>query len=275
MNDVKVSSIIFSNDRPLVLIAGPCVIESRDMTWRIAESLVKITTDLGMPLVFKASYDKANRTSVDSFRGPGLEKGLTILAEIKKQFNIPILTDVHSPKEAELASAVADIIQIPAFLMRQTDLVVSAARTQNVINVKKAQFVSSEEMTYVIQKMESVNNKNILLTERGTFFGYHNLVVDYRNLDIMKKTGYPVIFDATHSVQRPGAGDGKTIGNREFIPLLAKAAVSAGISGVFMEVHPDPDKGLSDAANMFPLNRLKSLLKLLMEIDRIVKNEEE
>ena len=275
MKDVKVSSIIFSNDRPLALIAGPCVIESRDMTFRIAESLVKITTDLGIPFVFKASYDKANRTSVDSFRGPGLEKGLSILAEIKKQFNIPILTDVHSPKDAELASSVADIIQIPAFLMRQTDLVVSAAKTQNVINVKKAQFVSSEEMTYVIQKMESVNNKNILLAERGTFFGYHNLVVDYRNLDIMKKTGYPVIFDATHSVQRPGAGDGKTIGNREFIPLLAKAAVSAGISGVFMEVHPEPDKGLSDAANMFPLNRLKSLLKLLMEIDRIVKNEEE
>ncbi len=271
--ELNVNGIKISNTAPFVLIAGPCVIESEKLVHHVAAELKKITQLLGVPFIFKASYDKANRTSVDAFRGPGIKEGLRILADIKNDFNVPILTDVHLPQDVEQAAKVADILQVPAFLIRQTDLIMEFAKSGRVVNVKKAQFVSPEEMQFVIEKIEYFNNKNILLTERGTFFGYNNLVVDMRSFDIMKGFGYPVIFDATHSVQNPGAGGGKTSGKREFIPTLSRSATAAGIAGLFMEVHPDPDKGLSDAANMFPLGELESFLKTIIRIDGAVKNE--
>jgi len=272
---IKLDQNEISNNRPLMLIAGPCVIESEALVRSVAQELKRITGTLGIPLVFKASFDKANRTSVHSFRGPGLDEGLRILAAVKRDFSLPILTDVHVPDQVGKVSEVADIIQVPAFLVRQTDLLVECAQSKRIVNLKKAQFLSPEEMRFAIEKIEFFGNKNILLTERGTFFGYHNLVVDLRSLEIMKAMGYPVVFDATHSVQSPGAGGGKTSGQREFIPVLTRGAVASGIAGLFMEVHPEPEKGLSDAANMFPLNELENFLKKIMRIDGVVKQDEE
>lgn len=274
MNDVSVGNTIFNNKQRLVLIAGPCVIESEDLVMEIASELKNIGDRLGISIVFKASFDKANRTSVNSFRGPGIKEGMRILGEVKKKYSFPLLTDIHLPEQVEVAAQTVDILQVPAFLIRQTDLLVACAKSGKAVNLKKAQFLSPAEMRFAVEKMEFFGNRNILLTERGTFFGYNNLVVDLRSLEIMGSMGYPVVFDATHSVQNPGAGDGKTSGKREFIPVLARGAVAAGVAGLFMEVHPDPDKGLSDAANMFPLARLEGLLETLLKIDGVVKNNE-
>jgi 2-dehydro-3-deoxyphosphooctonate aldolase (KDO 8-P synthase) len=274
MRDVRLGNVVFNNRNRLVLIAGPCVIENEDLVMKIASQLRAIGERLGIGIVFKASFDKANRTSVNSFRGPGLAEGLRILAEVKKRFSLPLLTDVHLPEQADAVAQTVDILQVPAFLVRQTDLLEACAKTGKAVNLKKAQFLSPAEMRFAVEKVEFFGNRNILLTERGTFFGYNNLVVDLRSLEILGSLGYPVVFDATHSVQNPGAGDGKTSGKREFIPVLARGAVAAGVAGIFMEVHPDPDRGLSDAANMFPLDKLEGLLKILLKIDGVVKNNE-
>jgi 2-dehydro-3-deoxyphosphooctonate aldolase (KDO 8-P synthase) len=273
MHTVKVKDIPFNNNNPLVLIAGPCVIESKELVLRVAKYIKDITEELGVGFIFKTSYDKANRSSIRSYRGPGLEKGLEIIKEVKDKLNVPVLLDIHSKEEASVVAEVADVLQIPAFLCRQTDIVVSAAKTGKPINVKKGQFLSPYEVKNIIEKIKSVKNNKILLTERGTCFGYNNLVVDMRSLVIMKGTGYPVIFDATHSLQLPGGGTNNTYsgGQPEFIPYLSAAAVAIGIAGLFIETHPKPQKALSDGANMLPLGKLKSLLKNLVKIDKVVK----
>jgi len=251
---------------PLALIAGPCVIESIDMATETADFLKKLSVDLDIPVIFKASYDKANRTSIRSFRGPGLTNGLDILAGIKREFNLPVLSDVHTADQVEPAARVLDIIQIPAFLCRQTDLLVAAARTGKTVNVKKGQFLAPWDMANVIQKLTEAGSRQILLTERGTMFGYNNLVVDFRSLKIMQDLGCPVVFDATHSIQLPGGAGTSSGGQREFAPVLAKAAVAAGADMVFMEVHPDPDKARCDGPNSLPL---ESLYDLVSELKRI------
>jgi 2-dehydro-3-deoxyphosphooctonate aldolase (KDO 8-P synthase) len=253
------------------LIAGPCVIESEDLVFETAKKLKEITDKLNLDFVFKTSYDKANRTSIKSFRGPGLEKGLAIIKEIKKALNIKVLTDVHDVHDVEKVAEVVDVIQIPAFLSRQTDLILEVSRTGKIVNVKKAQFMAPWDIKFVIEKIESVGNRNIWITERGYIFGYNNLVVDFRSIVIMKKFGYPVIYDATHSLQKPSAGNGFSGGEREFIPYLARAAVAVGIDGLFMEVHPNPEKALSDAQTQYPLSQLENLLKQLIEIDKLVR----
>ena len=255
---------------PLFLIAGPCVIESEKLTFRIAKELKKICSRLGIGLIFKASFDKANRSSVDSFRGPGLKEGLKILKGVKDEFGIPVLSDIHEDWQAKPAGQVLDVIQIPAFLSRQTDLILAAARTGKALNIKKGQFMSPEEMAFAIEKAEAGGAKKIMLCERGTFFGYHNLVVDFRSLQIMSGLGCPVIFDATHSVQKPAGAGKKSGGDREFIPLLARAAVAAGADGLFIEVHPDPEKALSDAANSWKLEQLEALLRSLTSIKKAI-----
>jgi 2-dehydro-3-deoxyphosphooctonate aldolase (KDO 8-P synthase) len=253
------------------LIAGPCVIESEDLVFETAKKLKEITDKLNLDFVFKTSYDKANRTSIKSFRGPGLEKGLAIIKEIKKALNIKVLTDVHDVHDVEKVAEVVDVIQIPAFLSRQTDLILEVSRTGKIVNVKKAQFMAPWDIKFVIEKIESVGNRNIWITERGYIFGYNNLVVDFRSIVIMKKFGYPVIYDATHSLQKPSAGNGFSGGEREFIPYLARAAVAVGIDGLFMEVHPNPENALSDAQTQYPLSQLENLLKQLIEIDKLVR----
>jgi len=268
---VRINHIEIGGNSPLVLIAGPCVIESEDQIRKTAEGLKEITSEIKVPFIFKSSYDKANRTSISSYRGPGLEKGLEILERAKKEFNIPLLVDVHQIEEVTLVSKVADILQVPAFLCRQTNLILSIARTGKPVNVKKGQFLAPWDMKNVIEKIESTGNKNILLTERGSCFGYNNLVVDMKSLPIMRSFGYPVVFDATHSVQRPGEKGTATGGEREYVPFLAQAAVATGIDGIFLEVHPEPEKALSDGPNMLKLDRLKGLLEKLTKIDRIVK----
>jgi len=255
----------------LLLIAGPCVIETNELTLEVAEKLKNITEKLNVDLVFKASFDKANRTSVDSFRGPGLEKGLSILSDVKSKFNLKLITDIHESFQAEPAAEVVDIIQIPAFLCRQTDLLIAAARTGRTVNVKKAQFLSPNDMKYVVKKIEDCGNKNILLTERGTSFGYNNLVVDMTSIIEMKKFGYPIVFDATHSVQKPGEKGDSTGGNREYAPYLAKAAIAMGADALFMEVHPDPDNAKSDVANMIKLDSIENMLKDILKIYNVVK----
>jgi len=269
---VNVNKIQIGGNAPIVLIAGPCVVESEKITLQTAEEIKRITGDLNIPFIFKSSYKKANRTSVKSFVGMHIDKALRILERVKKEFNVPILTDIHSEHEIEQVEAVADVIQIPAFLCRQTELLITAAKSGKVINIKKGQFLAPDDMKYVIEKIEFAKNKKILLTERGSSFGYHNLVVDMRGLVIMRDFGYPVIMDATHSVQLPSTGI-VTGGEPRFISTLAKAAVAAGIDGLFLEVHPDPSKALSDAACQLPLNQLKSLLLTIKQIDEIVKNE--
>jgi 2-dehydro-3-deoxyphosphooctonate aldolase (KDO 8-P synthase) len=243
------------------VIAGPCVIESEEMIMQTAEELKKICDDLGLVYIFKASFDKANRTSVDSFRGPGLEKGLAILEKVKKKFSVPVLTDIHEASQAKPASAVADILQIPAFLCRQTDLLVAAGNTRKIVNIKKAQFLSGNDMDHPVKKVLSTGNSEILLTERGNMFGYNNLVVDFRNLVDMKNLGFPVVMDVTHSLQKPGGLGNKSGGNREYAPMISKAAVAVGVDGLFFEVHPDPSKAMSDAENQIPLSQFKKILQ--------------
>ena len=246
------------------LIAGPCVIESQELLNTVAAELKRLEQQFGIPIIFKSSFDKANRTSIKSYRGPGLEEGLNMLKRVKEKFNLPITTDIHEPNQAEPAAEVADILQIPAFLCRQTDLLVAAAQTGRIVNIKKAQFLSGTDMQYPAQKVKESGNEQILLTERGNMFGYNNLVVDFRNIPDMKTLGYPVVMDCTHSVQRPGAGEGKTGGNREFAPYMAYAAREWGANGYFMEVHPDPDKAKSDGPNQLRLADLESILQKLL-----------
>ncbi len=249
-----------------IVIAGPCVIESEETTLRIANELRRINDDLVIDFYFKASFDKANRTSIDSFRGPGLEQGLQILQKVKNTYRMKIVTDIHEPYQAEAVAEVADIIQIPAFLCRQTDLLVAAAKTGKCVSVKKAQFLAPWDMKNVVHKLEMSGNKNIMLCERGTSFGYNTLVVDMTSIYEMKKNGYPVIFDGTHSVQKPGGNGTSTAGNREYVPYLVKSAVAAGADGVFLETHFDPDNALSDGANMIPLQDVKSLVEKCLKI---------
>jgi 2-dehydro-3-deoxyphosphooctonate aldolase (KDO 8-P synthase) len=262
---------------PLLVIAGPCVIEDESTTVAIARELKGIQERLDIPLVFKASFDKANRTSIRSYRGPGITAGLDLLDFIRARFELPVLADVHRVSEIEKAAQVLDVIQIPAFLCRQTDLLTASGRTGLPINLKKGQFLSPWDMEFVVDKIAETGNEQILLTERGTSFGYNNLVVDMRSLPVLSGFGYPVIFDATHSVQLPGGGKGMSGGERKFVPFLARAAVAAGVQGVFLEVHPDPEKALCDGANSWPLDRLESLLKDLIvfhELNRKLKNDD-
>lgn len=268
---VKLGNIIFGGGKPLVLIAGPCVIEDKKTVMTIAEKLIDITTRLKVPFIFKASFDKANRTSLKSFRGPGLKKGLHILASVKKEFDVPILTDVHSPEQAKAIAQVADVLQIPAFLARQTDLLVAAAKTKRIVNIKKSQFMAPWDMKQAAKKVADSGNPNILLTDRGTSFGYNTLVSDFRGLSIMRALGYPVIFDATHSVQQPGGRGTTSGGQSEFVPLLSRAAVAVGCDGVFMEVHTNPKIAKSDGPNMINVKDVESILVDLIAIDTIVK----
>jgi 2-dehydro-3-deoxyphosphooctonate aldolase (KDO 8-P synthase) len=256
---------------PLFLIAGPCVIESEGHARTMAERVARIAAEAGVPYVFKASYDKANRSSVNSFRGPGLKEGLRILAKIKSDLKLPILTDIHEAAHAAPAAEVVDILQIPAFLARQTDLLVAAGKTGRVVNIKKPQFVSPWDMKNVVEKVESTGNRQIILTERGASFGYQNLVVDFRSFPILKKYGYPVVFDVTHSVQLPGGQGHASGGQPEFIEPLARAGVAAGLDGIFLETHDDPGKALSDGANALPLDQLAGLLSRLKEISTLVR----
>lgn len=263
---IQIGQLTIDSESPLFLVAGPCVIETEEMTLEIAHFLSRIGKDLDIPVIFKTSYDKANRTSLSSFRGPGLEKGLQIIKKVKDATGLPVLSDVHSVGEIAKAAEVLDIIQIPAFLCRQSDLLLTAAQTGLPVNIKKGQFLSPWEIGPAIQKVTSTGNHAVLLTERGTSFGYNNLVVDMRSIAIMKATGFPVVFDATHSVQLPGGKATSSGGQREFVPHLSRAAVAAGADGVFMEVHPDPDSALCDGPNSLPMHELSSLLLTLKKI---------
>ena len=269
---VKIStSISVGGGAPLLFILGPCVIENEQHTLQIAEALKEICFHLDVPLVFKASFDKANRTSIKTYRGPGLDKGLKILAKVKEKFQLPITTDVHQADQVEEVSQLADIIQIPAFLCRQTDLIVSAASTGKAINIKKGQFLAPWDVSNIAQKALSTGNDKILITERGTCFGYNNLVVDMRSLAIMRELGRPVIFDASHSLQLPSMRQTSSGGQPQYIPMIARAASAAGIDGLFIEVHPDPEKALCDGLNSLKISQLKDLLKTAKEIDGIVR----
>ena len=267
-HEVEIGEFRVGGRQAHFLIAGPCVIESEKLALETGRCIAEIARSLGIPYVFKSSYDKANRSAGASFRGPGLKEGLAVLRKVKEQVGVPVLTDVHSVDEARQAADVVDVLQIPAFLCRQTDLLIAAAETGRVVNVKKGQFLSPWEMENVVKKLEQAGNSRILLTERGSTFGYNNLVVDMRSLPIMRRTGYPVVFDATHSVQLPGGAGTKSAGQREFVTPLACAAAAAGCDGFFMEVHPDPDRALSDGPNMVPLDRLRECLERLMRICR-------
>ena len=270
---VKIGNLTVGKNGPLFLISGPCVIENKETTLTVARFLQGLAQRLNIPVIFKSSYDKANRTSIGSFRGPGLNEGLEILKEVKNTTGLPILSDVHQVSEIEKAVEVLDVIQIPAFLSRQTDLILEAARTRLPLNIKKGQFLSPWDMEQAILKATSTGNTNILLTERGTFFGYHNLVVDMRSIMVMKDFGYPVVFDATHSVQLPGGRGTYSGGQREFIAPLAKAAVAAGADGVYLEIHPDPDSALCDGPNSLPFEHVESLVALLKEVHQTVKSK--
>ena len=270
---IAAGPLSIGGQNPLALIAGPCVIESEKIAMEIAEKLKRITTDLHVPFIFKASYDKANRTSIKSFRGPGLNDGLKILQKIKTELDLPVLSDVHKEEEIDQAAEVLDILQIPAFLCRQTDLLVKVAQTGKPINVKKGQFLAPWDMKNVVVKLEESGNSNILLTERGATFGYNNLVVDMRSLVLMREHGYPVIFDATHSLQQPG-GQGTTSGGQsEMVPDLARGAVAVGCDALFMEIHTDPSKALSDGPNMLQIDLLPELLEQLVTLDQVVKGK--
>ncbi|CAG0999141.1 2-dehydro-3-deoxyphosphooctonate aldolase (KDO 8-P synthase) [Burkholderiales bacterium] len=259
-------------DRPLFLIAGPCVVESEQLQVDVAGRLKEMTAALAIPFVFKSSYDKANRSSHASFRGPGSDEGLRVLAEVRRQVGVPVLTDVHGEDEIAAAAAVVDVLQTPAFLCRQTDFIQAVARAGLPVNIKKGQFLAPEDMTQVVAKAKAASGAdNVMVCERGASFGYHNLVSDMRSLAIMRATGCPVVFDATHSVQLPGGQGTSSGGQREFVPVLARAAVAAGVAGLFMETHPDPAKALSDGPNAWPLPRMRALLETLVELDRTVK----
>ncbi len=270
-NKVKCSNFVIANDKPFTLIAGPCQLESEEHALKISAELKKITSDLGINLIYKTSFDKANRTSLKGQRGLGLDKSLPIFDKIRKEIKIPVLTDIHTIEQCSLVANHVDVLQIPAFLCRQTDLLVAAAKTGKIINVKKGQFLAPWDMKNVIKKIESSGNKNILITERGASFGYNTLVSDLRALPIMSKFGFPIVFDATHSVQQPGGMGEKSGGQREFVPYLARAAIAVGVGAIFIETHEDPDNAPSDGPNMVPLNQLKNLLKKLTEIDKLVK----
>ncbi|CAO5674783.1 MAG: 2-dehydro-3-deoxyphosphooctonate aldolase [Holosporales bacterium] len=261
----------FSNTLPFVLIAGPCVMESREHALKMVEALVVLTSQKKVPFVYKTSFDKANRTSITGDRGIGLDNALKVFEEIKKTFNIPVITDVHSPEQCSIVGSVVDVLQIPAFLCRQTDLLEAAAKTKCVVNIKKGQFLAPWDMENVVKKMESFGHSNILLCERGASFGYNTLVSDMRSLPIMAKTGYPVIFDATHSVQQPGGLGGKSGGQREFAPVLARAAISVGVAGIFVETHDHPDQAPSDGPNMIPLKNMDYFIDTLIDFDIIAK----
>ncbi len=258
--------ISVGDNQPLLLIGGPCALESRELALMVAGRMKEITARLGLSYVFKASFDKANRTSITSYRGPGLKAGLQTLAEIREELQVPVISDIHDYTQADAAAEVLDIIQIPAFLCRQTDLLVAAARTGKTVNVKKGQFVSPWDMVNVVNKLKEAGASSLMLVERGASFGYNNLVVDMRSLPVMRGLGYPVIFDATHSVQLPGGAGGASAGQREFIAPLARAAVAAGVDGVFMEIHPEPDKALCDGPNSIPLDAVEPLLEKLVAI---------
>lgn len=268
---IKLGNFEIGGDK-LTILAGPCAIESQDILNKTAEKLKSVTEKLGINYVFKSSFDKANRSSIDSFRGPGLEKGLEMLAKVKKEFELPIVTDIHSPEQADVVAEVADIIQIPAFLCRQTDLLVAAAKTGKIVNIKKGQFLAPEQMKPLVKKVEDSGNTNILLTDRGTSFGYNNLVVDFRGIQIMQDFGYPVVFDATHSVQLPGANGTSSGGDRRFVPLLAKSAMAAGANVLFFEVHPEPDCAKCDGPNMIPLDKAEELFKKCKDIFELVRS---
>ncbi len=270
---VEAGGVVFGGPG-LAIIAGPCVIETADSSLRHAERLARISREVGVGLVFKSSFDKANRTSHSSFRGPGLEAGIRVLERVKRETGLPVLTDIHEPQQASIAAEVADILQIPALLSRQTDLVSAAAATGRVVNLKKGQFLAPWEMKAVVAKAEASGNRRILLTERGFAFGYNNLVSDMRSLVIMRSFGYPVVFDATHSVQLPGAGGERSGGQREFVAPLARAAAAVGVDAIFMEVHEDPDHALSDGPNSYPLDRLPGLLRDLRRIDQLSRAAE-
>lgn len=263
---VDIGTFKVGQGQPPFLIAGPCVIENEQVVMETAGRIAEITKALGIPYIFKSSFDKANRTSITSFRGPGLEKGLAVLKKVKDQLRLPVLTDVHTEEQAMEAGKVVDVLQIPAFLCRQTDLLIAAAKTGAVVNVKKGQFLSPKEMGNAVKKIEECGSRRIVLTERGSSFGYNNLVVDMRSFPIMRAFGYPVVFDATHSVQLPGGGGTTSSGQREFVEPLACAAAGAGVDGFFMEVHPNPDEALSDGPNMVPLHQLKSLLERVLRV---------
>jgi len=258
-------------DQPFFLIAGPCVIESMQLQLDVAGQLKEITSALGIPFIFKSSFDKANRTSATSFRGPGMEEGLKVLAEVKRQIGVPVLTDVHEYTPMNEVASVVDVLQTPAFLCRQTDFIQNVARAGKPVNIKKGQFLSPWEMKHVTAKAKATGNEAIMACERGASFGYNNLVSDMRSLSVMRDTGCPVVFDATHSVQLPGGMDGKSGGQREFVPVLARAAIAVGVSGVFMETHPRPEEALSDGPNAVPLPKMRGLLETLVELDRITK----
>lgn len=271
--EIRIKNIPVGDNNPLVLIAGPCVIEGLDITLNIASALKEITASLAIPYIFKSSYDKANRSSLSSYRGPGLERGLEILQEVKKKLGIPILSDVHRFEEIESAAEVLDVLQIPAFLSRQTDFIIKVAEAGRAVNIKKGQFMSPYEAKNIIDKVISTGNHNVLVTERGFSFGYNNLVADMRSLVIMRDIGYPVVFDATHSVQLPGGLGNASDGQRQFVSYLSRAATAVGIDALFMEVHSQPDNALCDASNMLKLDSLPFLLKQIKSIDKMVKSD--
>ena len=268
---VKCSSFEIANNKPFTLIAGPCQLENEEHALKISSELKKITDDLGINLIYKTSFDKANRTSLKGKRGMGLEKSLPIFDKIRNEVGLPVLTDVHTAEQCSIVANHVDVLRIPAFLCRQTDLLIAAAKTGKIINVKKGQFLAPWDMANVIKKIEDSGNNNILITERGASFGYNTLVSDMRALPIMSRFGFPIVFDATHSVQQPGGMGEKSGGQREFVPYLARAAIAVGVGAIFMETHEDPDNAPSDGPNMVPLNEVKALLKKLTEIDKLVK----
>jgi 2-dehydro-3-deoxyphosphooctonate aldolase (KDO 8-P synthase) len=268
---MKIADFQVGLDKPFFLIAGPCVIESRELAFETAGRLKEITGRLGIPFVYKSSFDKANRSSLGSYRGPGAEEGLAILGDVRRDVGVPVLTDVHEDTAMDEVAAVVDVLQTPAFLCRQTNFILKVARTQKPVNIKKGQFLSPWEMGNVVDKARSTGNDKIMVCERGFSFGYNNLVSDTRSLAVMRATGAPVVFDATHSVQLPGGQGSASGGQREFVPVLARAAVAVGVSGLFMETHPDPAKALSDGPNAWPLDKIESLLSTLMELDSTVK----
>jgi 2-dehydro-3-deoxyphosphooctonate aldolase (KDO 8-P synthase) len=270
MHEVRVGDFLIGKGRPFVLIAGPCVIEDEDVAFATAGRLKEICDTLSIPFIFKSSYDKANRTSFSSYRGPGIDKGLRILSEIKSKFLVPVLSDVHAVDEVKPAAGVLDILQIPAFLCRQTDLILASSRTGKPVNIKKGQFLSPWEVKNIVEKFVSTGNQNLLITERGTSFGYNNLVVDFRGFSLIRSFGYPVIFDVTHSLQLPGGEGNRSGGQREFAAPLARAAVAAGVDGLFMEVHPNPGQALSDASTMIPLHETEKLLRQVQAIHEMV-----
>ena len=270
---MKLAGFEIGQDRPLFLIAGPCVIESEALVQEVAGHMLELTGRLGIPYIFKASFDKANRSSGTSFRGPGLENGLKILEGVRKHFHVPVLTDVHEDTPIEEVASVVDVLQTPAFLCRQTNFILRVCSAGKAVNIKKGQFLSPWEMSNVVAKAHSTGNRQVLVCERGFSFGYNNLVADMRSLAVMRATGCPVVFDATHSVQLPGGKGNASGGQREFVPVLARAAVAAGVAGIFMETHPEPEKALSDGPNAWPLDRMASLLSTLVELDLAVKKK--